>query len=860
MFSRRRINRRAGAKQSLVLSAVAALVLTPVVVVGAGAAYDLIEDNGVGPIDPVVQSKSLADSASVLVEDAAIATQSLVDDAHPNRGVVKEITSDTEFSQFALTWAGSADIASYVRAQRADGSWSDWFSVDPEYPAEGNANGLNGTELVYVEPTKRVQVSTHGLNIFGPGSGVDLKDIQGADKLDMSKINLDEINAEGAKKAVEDTKDAVKDAADKAASDYQKGQDIAPEATQEDSSKPADDAANPDSPNVPVKWTDIEPVADEMPIDKVDAVLIDGQAAESAIDPIVDAKNVTGMPKVITRAGWGANEGTRCMGPDYDDKLVGATVHHTAGSNNYTEAQSAGIVRGIYQYHAQTLGWCDIGYNALVDKYGNIFEGRYGGLDKNVQGAHAGGFNTGTFGISMMGNYTSVAPSEAAIKSVGNMIGWRLKVAGIKPKGQIQMTSGGTSYTKYPYGTTVTLPTIFAHRDVGNTTCPGDSGYAQMDKIRDLAEKKYNALTSGTIDNEGPNGLADLLVPKDEDSKTDSETESESSSTSTTSSSTTSSTPTSTSSSTSSPSTASSATSTTSAASNATKATSTPSSTSSTKTSSTATSADSTSSANSSSKQSTTAQSSTTKSSTSQSGTPQSTTSATAEPTDENDGTGSTTAAPTTGIMTDTPSSPSLSGSGDSTSAAEPSEDSAQRKAAAVEAISGARSMLASALGMLGAPGLGQTADAILSAVGRSVENGPSISDLPVLAAEIIKIDQQNDLAAEWRHVQEEMGSVLGYAMSGIQSGATISNSSGQADPLQYAKFSNGVITYSETTGANAIWGKIADEWARQGFEVGKLGAPTKTQVVDGDTERAEFQNGTIVLNCITGKITVEIN
>ena len=170
MFSRRRINRRAGAKQSLVLAAVATLALTPVAVVGAGAAYDLIEENGAGPIDPIVQSKSLADSVSVLVEDAAIATQSLADEAHPNRGVVKEITSDTEFSQFALTWAGDPDIASFVRAERADGSWSDWFSVDPDYPAEGNGNGLNGTELIYIEPTKRVQVSTHGLNIFGPGS------------------------------------------------------------------------------------------------------------------------------------------------------------------------------------------------------------------------------------------------------------------------------------------------------------------------------------------------------------------------------------------------------------------------------------------------------------------------------------------------------------------------------------------------------------------------------------------------------------------------------------------------------------------------------------------------------------------
>ena len=560
-----------------------------------------------------------------------------------------------------------------------------------------------------------------------------------------------------------------------------------------------------------MKWTDIEPVADELPIDQVDAVLIDGQAAASGIDPIVDAKNVTGMPKVITRAGWGANENNRCKGADYDSKLVGATVHHTAGSNNYTESQSAGIVRGIYQYHAQTLGWCDIGYNALVDKYGNIYEGRYGGLDKNVQGAHAGGFNTGTFGISMMGNYSSVAPSEAALNSVGNMIGWRLKVAGVKPTGQIQMTSGGTSYSKYGYGKQVTLPAIFAHRDVGNTTCPGDAGYAQMSKIRSIAEKKYNTLTSGKIDNEGPDGLIDLLVPQDEkDDKTAEDTDSQSTeSTESTESGTSSST--------------TSTTSTTSASTGT-------SATSSSEKSSSALSTNSSTTSNSESTSSTT-----------------SGTSTASEPTD---------ATNTSGTATADSSAPSASEQSNSSS---PSASDEQQKAQALETVSGARSMLASALGMLGAPGLGQTADAILGAVGRSIENGPSIADLPVLIDQIITINEQNDLAAEWRQVSEEMGSVLGYAMSGIQSGSTVANNTGQADALRYVKFSNGVITDSDTTGAHAIWGKIADEWARQGFEVGKLGAPTKTQVVDGNTERAEFQNGSITFDRTTGEVKTEL-
>lgn len=62
------------------------------------------------------------------------------------------------------------------------------------------------------------------------------------------------------------------------------------------------------------------------------------------------------------------------------------TIHHTAESNDYAPGDSAGIVRAIYAYHSQSQGWGDVGYNALVDKYGTIFEGRAGGLDKNVTG------------------------------------------------------------------------------------------------------------------------------------------------------------------------------------------------------------------------------------------------------------------------------------------------------------------------------------------------------------------------------------------------------------------------------------------------------------------------------------------
>ncbi|MCA7022258.1 hypothetical protein LGL74_13655, partial [Staphylococcus aureus] len=92
--------------------------------------------------------------------------------------------------------------------------------------------------------------------------------------------------------------------------------------------------------------------------------------------PLPNAATPPGQPpSIINRAAWGADESMRCGEPRYDNKIQAGVVHHSAGSNDYTPQDSAGIVRSIYEYHTRTLGWCDIAYNALVDKYGQVFEG-----------------------------------------------------------------------------------------------------------------------------------------------------------------------------------------------------------------------------------------------------------------------------------------------------------------------------------------------------------------------------------------------------------------------------------------------------------------------------------------------------
>jgi uncharacterized protein with LGFP repeats len=195
-------------------------------------------------------------------------------------------------------------------------------------------------------------------------------------------------------------------------------------------------------------------------------------------------------PNIITRAQWGADESLRCPAPiKYDNGIRAGIVHHTAGSNEYTPDDSAAIVRAIYAYHARTLGWCDIAYNALVDKYGQVFEGRAGGMDRPVEGAHTGGFNENTWGVAMIGDFDAVPPTPVQLHTLARLLGWRLAIDGVNPKATVTLTSAGGSFTHFPRGVPATLPTIFTHRDVGNTDCPGNAAYAVMDQIRDLAAR-----------------------------------------------------------------------------------------------------------------------------------------------------------------------------------------------------------------------------------------------------------------------------------------------------------------------------------------------------------------------------------
>jgi hypothetical protein len=195
---------------------------------------------------------------------------------------------------------------------------------------------------------------------------------------------------------------------------------------------------------------------------------------------------IANAPPIIPRLSWGADEAIRRAAPQYADATHFAVVHHTAGSNTYTRAQSAAIVRGIEIYHVKGNGWNDIGYNLLVDKYGQVFEGRFGGVDRPVIGAHAEGFNTGSVGVAVIGEYGSTQISQAAKSALEQVLAWRLDLAHVDPLSLLSWRSSGNP--RFPSGVPVTLRAISGHRDTGFTDCPGDALYAQLPQIaKDVA-------------------------------------------------------------------------------------------------------------------------------------------------------------------------------------------------------------------------------------------------------------------------------------------------------------------------------------------------------------------------------------
>ncbi|MFC5799675.1 peptidoglycan recognition protein [Streptomyces formicae] len=421
---------------------------------------------------------------------------------------------DTEpFSMLGVTWTDpAARVTGTVEARtRAAGSgkWSNWLKLDGDSGLGESSAGRGGTEPAWVGPSDGVEVRVKA-------GGTTSSRLPAGLRLDM----IDPGNGGAGSGSVSTAMEPAAVAAFAAFA----AETLAPQ-TESASPAPDDTTSAPASPTptatatATAEPTDVPsdpPSTSTSPPESTTPSETSSPSASASPTPTATVPtpppSTAPRPPITSRAGWSADESISPETPEYlpGGKIKAVVVHHTAESNTYTCAEAPAVVRGVYTYHVKQLGWKDIGYNFLVDKCGTVYEGRKGGVDLPVLGAHAYGFNTETTGISVLGTYTDAAPTTAAMTSVARIAAWKLGQYGVSPTGTATLTAGAAGQNlagqTWAQGAQRTLPAIHGHRDGYNTLCPGTAFYNQLGTIRSWASGPVTGLTVKSVTGGGVSG------------------------------------------------------------------------------------------------------------------------------------------------------------------------------------------------------------------------------------------------------------------------------------------------------------------------------------------------------------------
>jgi hypothetical protein len=201
------------------------------------------------------------------------------------------------------------------------------------------------------------------------------------------------------------------------------------------------------------------------------------------------AAQATGQPTIIPREEWAGSQCNPRRAPSLGTVQV-AFIHHTVSANDYGRDDAAAMILGICRFHRNGNGWDDVGYNFFVDKYGQIFEGRAGGIDQPVVGAQAQGWNAQSTGIANLGTYGDRPQSEEALEAMARLIAWKLPLHGVPVTGTVSLVSAGGETNRVKAGAAHTFHRISGHRDGNSTECPGAALYAQLPRLREMAEAR----------------------------------------------------------------------------------------------------------------------------------------------------------------------------------------------------------------------------------------------------------------------------------------------------------------------------------------------------------------------------------
>jgi len=388
----------------------------------------------VGVVDPVVREIALTTPSGQRRRIAPDAVQARVlPTPAGGSALVSTPQRVTGYGAVGVTWehgleVEESEISVHVRTETA-GTWTDWMPVQydadhgPDPQSDEARHARPGTDALLIGAVDGVQVRVTTPD--GPAPA-DLR---------LAVIDPGRAKDRAVQAPAIDTREL--DAANQA------------QPTSSDTADPAD------------------------PADPAESQGDSGAAGTDTID--LRAAAFTPKPVIYSRAQWGADERMRDQGSLRYVEVHAGFVHHTVNANDYTQAEVPGLLRSIYAYHTQSRGWSDIGYNYLVDRFGRIWEGRAGGVDRPVVGAHTLGFNDYSFAMSAIGNFDIAQAPAVMVQAYGALFAWKLSLHGVDASSSSQ--SVGRS----------TFAAINGHRDAGSTACPGKYLYAQLGRIRELA-------------------------------------------------------------------------------------------------------------------------------------------------------------------------------------------------------------------------------------------------------------------------------------------------------------------------------------------------------------------------------------
>ncbi|MFG2499802.1 FG-GAP-like repeat-containing protein [Streptomyces sp. NPDC048441] len=423
-------------------------------------------------------------------------------------------TSTKQFSLLGVSWTGvtkELEGTAQVRTRSIESDkWTGWQNLDLELhlPEKAEAGMRAASEPLWVGPSDGVEVrvvAADGTSSTALPTGLEVNLVDPG----VTSKEADNPALDGSAMA------PVAFAADETPvppdpeSGGGSGSPAPSDAPSETPTSPAPTASDPgtEPPTSPAPTGSPSPTASPDP--------------EPTVPP-APPSTVT-KPPMISRAAWGADESMVDDPPEYIEKVKAVFVHHTVGTNDYSCAQSASLVRGIMTYHVKTEGWNDLGYNFLVDKCGQVFEGRGGGTDLPVRGAHTYGFNGDSAGIAVLGDFhgnenpepgetykKAGKPTRATLESVGRVAAWKLGQYGGDPAGKVTLTAGDDTGV-WDKGEEATLNTISGHKDGFATECPGKNLYPKLGEIIRYASSagKNSAIPTADFNRDG---ITDLVA------------------------------------------------------------------------------------------------------------------------------------------------------------------------------------------------------------------------------------------------------------------------------------------------------------------------------------------------------------